>query len=189
MTRDKKTQCLSKFILMTVQIPTKTQGQKADMNPYLLTHTGVLKLVFIHNHPISSAGKELLSNLLLLVEKRKGRVGVKERKLLAVNLNAWTNWAMCHLRQLIPGIACSHAKNRRGRKKTHSLIKNVNCGQQNAGKWWSHITHCTIITGHVCNVMFHITHLTSQNLICTLSSFHSVQSYISWSLHSRTYLS
>ena len=58
------------------------------MNPYLLTHTGVLKLAFIHNHPISSAGKELLSNLLLLVEKRKGRVGVKERKLLAVNLNA-----------------------------------------------------------------------------------------------------
>ena len=25
------------------------------MNPYLITHTGVLKLAFTHNHPISSA--------------------------------------------------------------------------------------------------------------------------------------
>ena len=51
MLRDKKTQCPS-HLQLSVQIPTKKQ---VKLEPHLLTHTGVLKLVFIHNHPITSA--------------------------------------------------------------------------------------------------------------------------------------
>ena len=40
---------------MSVQIPTKKQMKKSKLKPYLLTHTVLLKLVFIHNHPITSA--------------------------------------------------------------------------------------------------------------------------------------
>lgn len=52
--RDKKTACPSRLIL-TVQIPTRKQRHQAESKPYLLTHTGVLKLTFQHNHPITSA--------------------------------------------------------------------------------------------------------------------------------------
>ena len=50
MIQDKKTQFPSKLIL-TVQIPTKTQRQKADMDPYLMTHSGVLIVWGTDVHP------------------------------------------------------------------------------------------------------------------------------------------
>jgi hypothetical protein len=52
--RDKKTQCSLKLTLV-VQIPTKKQQRMSERYPYLLTHTGLLKLNFIHNHPLASA--------------------------------------------------------------------------------------------------------------------------------------
>ena len=52
--RDKKTQCSSKLSLV-VQIPTKKQQRLSEKYPYLLTHTGLLKFNFIHNHPLTSA--------------------------------------------------------------------------------------------------------------------------------------
>ena len=52
--RNKKTNCPSSFTLV-VQIPTKTQKKKADTKPYLLSHCGVLKVTFDHNHPIGAA--------------------------------------------------------------------------------------------------------------------------------------
>ena len=52
--RDKKTQCPSHLIL-TIQIPTKKQARLAEVKPYVLTHNGVRKFTFEHNHPITSA--------------------------------------------------------------------------------------------------------------------------------------
>ena len=49
--RDKKTQCPSKLTL-SLQVPTEKQKRA---QPYLLTHKAVLKLDFIHNHPIHAA--------------------------------------------------------------------------------------------------------------------------------------
>jgi len=52
--RNKKTQCSSRLTL-TIQIPTKKQRIMASKSkPYLLTHTAVLSLEFVHNHPITS---------------------------------------------------------------------------------------------------------------------------------------
>ena len=52
--RKKKTNCPSLFTL-AVQIPTKAQKRKAECQPYLLSHCGVLKITFDHNHPIRAA--------------------------------------------------------------------------------------------------------------------------------------
>ena len=52
--RNKKTNCPSSFTL-AVQIPTKKQKRKAETQPYLLSHCGVLKMTFDHNHPIRAA--------------------------------------------------------------------------------------------------------------------------------------
>lgn len=52
--RDKKTHCSSHLVL-TVQIPTKKQQRQAESKPFVLTHTGVLRLTYTHNHPITSA--------------------------------------------------------------------------------------------------------------------------------------
>ena len=54
MVRNKKTQCSSNLTL-TVQVPTKKQIQAAEVKPYLLTHTGILNINFMHNHPLTSA--------------------------------------------------------------------------------------------------------------------------------------
>ena len=40
---------------MVVQIPTKKQQRASEKYPYLLTHNGLLKLSFTHNHPLTSA--------------------------------------------------------------------------------------------------------------------------------------
>ena len=52
--RNKKTDCPSNFILV-VQIPTKTQTRKSESKPYLITHCGVFKVHFTHNHPVYAA--------------------------------------------------------------------------------------------------------------------------------------
>ena len=52
--RNKKTNCPSSFTLV-VQIPTKAQKKEAESQPYLLSHCGVLKMTFDHNHPIRAA--------------------------------------------------------------------------------------------------------------------------------------
>lgn len=52
MLRDKKTQCPSQ---LTIQIPTKKPRRLAEKNATLITHSGVLKLSYLHNHPIMSA--------------------------------------------------------------------------------------------------------------------------------------
>ena len=52
--KKKKTQCSSKLTVV-VQIPTKNQHRTCEKYPYLLTHTGLLKLNFAHNHPLTSA--------------------------------------------------------------------------------------------------------------------------------------
>ena len=52
--RNKKTNCSSSFTL-TVQIPTKAQKIKAESQPHLLSHRGILKITFNHNHPIKAA--------------------------------------------------------------------------------------------------------------------------------------
>ena len=52
--RNKKTNCPSSFTL-AIQIPTKKQKRKAETQPYLLSHCGVLKMTFDHNHPIRAA--------------------------------------------------------------------------------------------------------------------------------------
>ena len=52
--RNKKTDCPSHFTLV-LQIPTQKQHRAAGSEPYLLTHCGVLKLDFNHNHPIHAA--------------------------------------------------------------------------------------------------------------------------------------
>ena len=52
--RDKKTQCPSTLTL-SLQVPTKKQKRAAEQHPYLLSHRAVLKLDFIHNHPIHAA--------------------------------------------------------------------------------------------------------------------------------------
>ena len=52
--RNKKTDCPSKFVL-TVQIPTKIQTRLSESNPHLLTHCGVFKVEFNHNHPVHAA--------------------------------------------------------------------------------------------------------------------------------------
>ena len=54
MVRNKKTQCSSNLTL-TVPVPTKKQIQAAEVKPYLLTHTGILNINFMHNHPFTSA--------------------------------------------------------------------------------------------------------------------------------------
>ena len=54
MVRKKKTQCSSHLIL-TVQLTNKKQTQAAEVKPYLLTHTGLLNIDFMHNHPLTSA--------------------------------------------------------------------------------------------------------------------------------------
>ena len=38
-----------------VQIPTKAQKRKAESHPHLLSHRGVLKIIFHHNHPVRAA--------------------------------------------------------------------------------------------------------------------------------------
>ena len=38
-----------------MQIPTKAQKKEAESQPYLLSHCGVLKMTFDHNHPIRAA--------------------------------------------------------------------------------------------------------------------------------------
>ena len=52
--RKKKTNCPSSFTLV-IQIPTKTQIENAKSQPHLLTHHGVLKINFDHNHPVQAA--------------------------------------------------------------------------------------------------------------------------------------
>ncbi len=52
--RNKKTNCPSSFTLV-VQIPTKSQLVKAESQPHLLSHCGVLKINFSHNHPVKAA--------------------------------------------------------------------------------------------------------------------------------------
>ena len=52
--RNKNTQCPSSFTL-AVQIPSQLQKRKARLHPHLLTHCGVIKIQFNHNHPISAA--------------------------------------------------------------------------------------------------------------------------------------
>ena len=52
--RNKKTNCPSSFTL-TIQIPTKAQKKKAESQPHLLSHCGILKITFDHNHPIKAA--------------------------------------------------------------------------------------------------------------------------------------
>ncbi len=52
--RNKKTKCPSSFTL-AIQIPTQLQKRKARLHPYLLTHCGVFKICFTHNHLISAA--------------------------------------------------------------------------------------------------------------------------------------
>ena len=52
--RNKKTDCPSNFILV-VQIPTKAQTRQSESKPYLLTHCGVFKVHFTHNHPVYAA--------------------------------------------------------------------------------------------------------------------------------------
>ena len=52
--RDKKTHCPSQLTL-TVQIPTIKQLHQAESKPFVLTHTGMLRLTYTHNHPITSA--------------------------------------------------------------------------------------------------------------------------------------
>ena len=50
----KKTECSANLTLV-VQIPTKKQHCTSEKYPYLLTHMGLLKLNFTHNHPVTSA--------------------------------------------------------------------------------------------------------------------------------------
>ena len=38
-----------------MQIPTKTQTRQSESKPYLLTHCGVFKVHFTHNHPVYAA--------------------------------------------------------------------------------------------------------------------------------------
>ena len=52
--RMKKTGCPSK-LTMTVLVPTKKDRLASDKMSYLLTHPAVLKVMFNHNHPLSSA--------------------------------------------------------------------------------------------------------------------------------------
>ncbi len=52
--RNKKTKCPSSFTL-AILIPTQLQKRKARLHPYLLTHCGVFKICFTHNHLISEA--------------------------------------------------------------------------------------------------------------------------------------
>ena len=52
--RNKKTDCPSNFTLV-VQIPTKTQTRQSESKSYLLTHCGVFKVHFTHNHPVYAA--------------------------------------------------------------------------------------------------------------------------------------
>ena len=52
--RNKKTQCPSSFTL-AVQIPSKLHQRKAKSQPYLLSHCGVFKIRFNHNHQITAA--------------------------------------------------------------------------------------------------------------------------------------
>ena len=40
---------------LVIQIPTKNQQRKAEMIPHLLSHCGVLKITFDHNHPVKAA--------------------------------------------------------------------------------------------------------------------------------------
>ena len=52
--RNKKTNCPSSFTL-SIQIPTKAQRRQAESEPYLLSHCGMLKINFDHNHPVQAA--------------------------------------------------------------------------------------------------------------------------------------
>ena len=52
--RNKKTQCPSSFTL-SVQITSKLHQRKAVSKPHLLSHCGVFKVNFNHNHPITAA--------------------------------------------------------------------------------------------------------------------------------------
>ncbi len=52
--REKKTHCPSTLTL-SLHVPTKKQARAAEQHPYLLSHKAVLKLEFIHNHPIHTA--------------------------------------------------------------------------------------------------------------------------------------
>ena len=52
--RNKKTNCPSSFTL-AIQIPSKAQKKRAESQPYLLSHCGILKITYDHNHPIKAA--------------------------------------------------------------------------------------------------------------------------------------
>ena len=52
--RNKKTGCPSKLTL-TVKVPTKCDKRAAKRLPFLITHPTVLRISFIHNHPLESA--------------------------------------------------------------------------------------------------------------------------------------
>ena len=52
--RTKKTGCPSKLTL-TVKVPTKCDKRAAKRLPFLITHPTVLRISFIHNHPLESA--------------------------------------------------------------------------------------------------------------------------------------
>ena len=52
--QSKKTNCHSSFTFV-IQIPSKLYQRKAESQPYLLSHCGVLKMNFSHNHPSTAA--------------------------------------------------------------------------------------------------------------------------------------
>ena len=53
-TKNTMNECPSKLTL-ALQVPTLKQKVAAEHNPYLISHKAVLKLSFIHNHPITAA--------------------------------------------------------------------------------------------------------------------------------------